>query len=78
MVFCECTYIASGRSLTVSLVKTNYKGMKIGDETSFVEGVPVCDRSMEMVKKFPYLGSSYYLKLQKWQALWRSPSLIIC
>ena len=38
-----------------SLVKT--KGMKIGDEPSFVDAMPVCDRSVEMAKELLYLGS---------------------
>ena len=32
--------------------------MKIGDESSFVDGVPVHDQLVEMVKEFPYLGST--------------------
>ena len=32
--------------------------MRINAEPSFVDGVPVCDQSVEMVKKFPYLGST--------------------
>jgi len=31
--------------------------MTISNESSFVDGVPVCDQSIEMVKEFPYLGS---------------------
>ena len=48
--------VASSWGLTVSLVKT--KGMKTGDEPSFVDGVPVHDQLVEMVKEFPYLGST--------------------
>ena len=48
--------VASNWSLTVSLIKT--KGMNIGNELSFVDGVPVCGQSMEMVNEFPYLGST--------------------
>ena len=32
--------------------------MKIGNESSFVDGVPVCEQSVEMVMEFPYLGST--------------------
>jgi len=31
--------------------------MTINNESSFVDGVPVCDQSVEMVKESPYLGS---------------------
>ena len=48
--------VASSWGLTVSLLKT--KGMTISNESSFVDGVPVCDQSVEMVKEFPYLGSA--------------------
>ena len=48
--------VASGWGLTVSLIKT--KGMKIGDEPRFVNGVPVHDQLVEMVREFPYLGST--------------------
>ena len=37
-------------------VKT--KGMKMGDEPSFVDGMPTCDQSVEMVKELSYLGST--------------------
>ena len=47
--------VASGWGLTVSLVKT--KGMKIGDEPSFVDGMALHDQLVEMAKEFPYLGS---------------------
>jgi len=42
----------------VLLVKT--KGMSIRNELniSYLDGVPVCDQSVEMVKEFPYLGST--------------------
>ena len=33
------------------------KTMTISNESSFVNGVPVCDQSVEMVKEFPYLVS---------------------
>ena len=48
--------VASIWGLTVRLHKT--KGMRINAEPGFVDGVPVCDQSMEIVKKFPYLGST--------------------
>ena len=48
--------VASSWGLTVSLVKT--KGMKIGNESSFADGVPVHYQLVEMVKEFPYLGST--------------------
>ena len=47
--------VASSWGLTGSLLKT--KGMTISNESSFVDGIPVCDQSVEMVKEFPYLGS---------------------
>ncbi|XP_065905547.1 uncharacterized protein [Dysidea avara] len=48
--------IAGYWGLTVSLMKTT--GVKIGDTpSSFVNGVPVADQSVEIVKEFPYLGS---------------------
>ena len=34
------------------------KGMKTGNEPSFVDGAPVHDQLVEMVKEFPYLGST--------------------
>ena len=34
---------------------TDSKGMS---EPNFVDGVPVCDQLVEMVKEFPYLGST--------------------
>ena len=48
--------VASNWGFTVSLVKT--KGMKTGDEPSFVDGAPVHDQLVEMMKEFPYLGST--------------------
>ena len=47
--------VANSWGLTVSLVKT--KGVRISNESSFVDSVPVCDQSVEMVKEFLYLGS---------------------
>ena len=47
--------VTNSWGLTVSLLKT--KGMMFSKESSFVDGVPVCDQSVEMVKEFPYLGS---------------------
>ena len=32
--------------------------MNIGNELSFVDGVPVCGQLTEMVNQFPYLGST--------------------
>ena len=43
--------VASSCGLTI-------KGMKIGDEPSFVDGVPLHDQLVEMVNEFPYLGST--------------------
>ena len=48
--------VASSWGLTVSLVKT--KGMKIDNEPSFVDGVPVYDESVEMIREFSYLLGS--------------------
>ena len=48
--------VASSCGLTVTLVKT--KGMKIRDEPSSVDGVPLHDQLVEMVNEFPYLGST--------------------
>ena len=48
--------VTSSCGLTVSLVKT--KGIKVGREPSFVNGVPVCDQLVEIVKQFPYLDSA--------------------
>ena len=46
--------VTSSCCLAVSLVKT--KGIKVGSEPSFVNGLPVCDHLVERVKQFPYLG----------------------
>ena len=48
--------VVSTWGLTISLVKT--KGIKIWDEPSFVDGLPVHDQLVKMVKDFPYLGST--------------------
>ena len=48
--------VASSWGLTVGQVKT--KGMMISNESSFVDGVPVCDQSVDMAKEFPCLGSA--------------------
>ena len=48
--------IASIWGLTVSLVKT--KGMKIGDKLSCVDGLPMHDQLVKMVKEFSYLGNT--------------------
>ena len=34
------------------------QGIKIGNEPRFVDGVPVCDQSVEIVKEFLYLDST--------------------
>lgn len=39
-------------------VKT--KGMKMEDESSFVNGVPVCNQSVGMMKEFHYLGNTIF------------------
>ena len=46
--------VSIGR-LTISLLKT--ERMSIAPRSSFEDGVPVCNQSVEMVKEFPYLGS---------------------
>ena len=44
--------------LQVVVILQLTKGIKVGSEPSFVNGVPVCDQLVEMVKEFPYLDSA--------------------
>ena len=50
---CLCVFCGYGKYLG-PYSKT--KGMRINAEPGFVDCVPVCNQSVEMVKKFPYLG----------------------